>query len=164
MITYLQTVEIEMPDSTVIVHSLELCPIAPLGSLALKKSDGSEIYWFPDSTKKMASDGTVYTWRKKPTIADALANRDTCSYFQFNSDGAVFVKYSGTTYYWSKPVSDIAEEGLELDIHVCPETNGIYFKAGETCPCRKCLNCSKYVYNYYFCSEGCERLIRELFE
>ena len=163
MLTYLQTVDIEMAGSTVGVQSLELCPIAPPGVLAMKKSDGSEIYWFPDYTKKWASDGTVYTWRKKPTIADAVSSRPVGNYFQFINDGSVFLKTSESAYYWSKPVSDIVEEGVEIKIHICPELNREYFKKGEKCPCRECLNCSRYVYNDYFCSERCERLVREQF-
>jgi hypothetical protein len=70
--TCLQTVDISYKGAPFVIKALEICPIAEIGTLGLKKSDGSTILWLEESTIQWLADGTIKTWKRRPTLKEAI--------------------------------------------------------------------------------------------
>lgn len=154
--TYLQTVEIKMPNAPFKVFGLEFCPVAPTGVRALKESDGSTIIWFDDKTVKWSYDRTILTWRRRPVEEDAMRTLGKGEYYEFKTDGTVFAKKNGFPYFWSVPMEGTYTEGVTLDVHICSSAGGEYFLRGEKCLCPTCYGCGvRMDDDGMFCSRSC---------
>jgi len=154
--TCLQTVEIKILDSPFPIYSLEFCPIAPEGVLAMKEDDGSTIMWFKDKTMKWTPALTVLTWPRRPLEHDAVLSQGKGEYYEFKS-GAIFAKKNGIPYYWSKPTESSVVVGSVLNVHVCNDTDGEYFLDGQKCVCPTCYTCNNRVEDDGpFCSDVCQ--------
>jgi hypothetical protein len=155
--TYLQTVEIKDDDAPFAIYSLEFCPVAPCGVLAMKDSAGSTIMWFKDKTVKWTLDKSVFTWLKKPVENDVFRSKGDGWYYEFKSNGTVFAKKNGVPYFWSNPTDCSFVVGSVMNVHVCRDTGGEYFLDSEKCVCPTCYACDKRVEeDGPFCSPECE--------
>jgi len=124
MKTILQTITICLPNNQMEFYGMELRPIKPANlstnkNVSILQNNGDYITWYEDGTiTKHVNDGTLKTWYRCPTMAEAIA----CSYnsnsfeinsrkfFQFHKDGSVMSHWFDAPYYWSAPKYDAEEE------------------------------------------------------
>jgi hypothetical protein len=113
MKTWLQTVDVHFKNSSTVYHTLELAPVPKGGLCSYIKDDVvysdsvKKIVWEWDGTitETEKETGTVKIWYPRPTLADAIAYKDTYgthgSFFQFHRDGSVEAYCYDASYYWS---------------------------------------------------------------
>ena len=115
-LTYYQTVEIRRPDKFSQEFEVSNSPVAPEGVSGIRKENGAVIYWDEYKIEMIESDGTVYTWYSRPTIADCIQSRENGNRFEFKPDGSVLTRYGGITYFWSAPLIAKPEEGIVIRV------------------------------------------------
>ena len=113
MKTWLQTVDVHFKNSSKVYHTLELAPLPKGGLCSYIKDDVvysdsvKKIVWEWDGTITQTDNdsGTVKIWYPRPTLADAIAYKDTegndGGFFQFHRDGSVEAYCYDASYYWS---------------------------------------------------------------
>jgi hypothetical protein len=112
----MQTVDIQLPNSSLIFQAIEERPIPPEwvknelvpgSSIRIKGTDGAT-YTFNSEGDVFVkrANGQHETYWAKPTLSWAVKHKDTaCSssvppFFQFHSDGSVTGRIFGLTYLW----------------------------------------------------------------
>ena len=117
--TYLQTVVTEIGNKR--SYSLENAPVCAytIGPtrefVAVKVSDSSIVTWWKNGEIiKILSNGTYKTWYPKPCMNDVVCAKPMRGYFQFHKDDSVTSTLYGEPFYWSAPVSQPAEAGVEV--------------------------------------------------
>jgi hypothetical protein len=156
-VTYLQTVDISYKGASSAIKGIDECPIAEIGTLGFNRPDGSMILWLEEATIEWLPDGTIKTWKKKPTLNEALASKEVGNYWEFMSNGAVYARNNGGFYYWSEPIEGIYQTGSKINVHVCPGADGTCFFDDEVCYCYLCIKCgSKMGSDNKFCSRSCQ--------
>lgn len=111
--TYLQTVEVNFPNTTVVHYTMEPAPVAPDWVLysntheAVYSPNQTTIWWKGGPCDVYEPDGTVRRFWPKPTLKDAVAaSKDMSnhrSYYRFHSDGTVEQVFRGVPYFWGLP-------------------------------------------------------------
>ena len=127
MTTFLQTINIDFPNSDLLFHGLEPAPICPPSYkpennnnfIVMKTIDKSIITWWKNgSIIKVTPDGTIKTWFPKLTLAEAIKmalspyNKEL--YIQFHADSTVTCKFPDGNYYWSASIKGTPELGEQL--------------------------------------------------
>lgn len=156
-ITYFQTVDISYKGAPFAIKGLDICPIADIGILGFKNNDGSTTLWLEEATIQWLADGTIKTWKKKPTLREALTIKGVGNYWEFRSNGAVYARINDGLYYWSEPIEHEYHSGSKINVHVCPGADGTCFFEDEVCYCYLCIKCgSKMGSDNKFCSRSCQ--------
>jgi hypothetical protein len=156
MKTSLQTVEIEIPNTTLEHSGLELLPILPEEysleyevSIHIKSSDGSHTSWFNDGTvTRESQEGVCRIWQPRPTIKDAISYSQTDgSVFIFKNDD-IECRWGGMNYYWSAPIYEATPvEGVR--VYYCQECDGETPQSDNVCiKCRDALYRDYYRFGY----------------
>jgi hypothetical protein len=106
-LTYLQTVEILYPNTTLVHYGQEPRPVAPEWAQdsseheAVQSDTCITVWWRDGLCEVYEPDGTVRRFWPKPTVADAVVSPPCdSSYYRFHTNGAVEEIYRGMTYYW----------------------------------------------------------------
>lgn len=155
MSTQLQTVEITMPGSKNIIHSLEEYPVCPVkvpkeGSIWLDTEAGDTYMWDEDGVSILSYDGTHRFFRKKPTLADAVHNECeyTASCFNFLKDGSVEHRLDTRCYWWGPTYSGMPVKGHR------PRS----YNDEDEGPCcqTRCELCRDDYSDYYSDYDGCD--------
>ncbi len=115
-LTYMQTVEILSPKTTLVHYSQELAPVMPewvreSNEHEAIQEDGYVVIWWKDGPCDVyLENGIVKRFWPKPTLADAVLSPPNCgSYYRFHSDGTVEQVYKGMNYYWGPTEVDVPE-------------------------------------------------------
>lgn len=106
----MQTVMIQHASHLDRIHRLERRPALPESErwrLATHKTvrmniaNGDSVTWYMGMTVYNATDGHIYTWFDKPTIADAVRNfMGKGSVHIFHPDESVSARWFGANYFW----------------------------------------------------------------
>lgn len=134
----MQTVMIQHASHFNRIHRLERRPALPVSerwrhdahqTVRMTLNNGDSITWYFGMTVYNATDGHIYTWFDKPTIADAVQNsmqRGHRDVHIFHTDGSVTARWFGADYFWPAGECEtyIAEGSIVEPTH---------FHHGEAC-------------------------------
>jgi len=100
----MQTTEVKMRDSALVLHNIERRPLLPDGVVG-QEFIGSNVTYtvLADAIDAVYSDGTWKRWWNKPTMQMALDRPAVGDVYTFHPDGSAEVRMSGATYYWGVP-------------------------------------------------------------
>ena len=132
MTTYMQTTEVKMNGSALVLHNIERRPILPPAAVDGQQFIGSNVTYtvLADAIDAVYSDGTWKRWWNKPTMQMALDRPCAGDVYKFNSDGSAEVRMNGATYYWGVPFASSAENVYDLSTNFANlstlETSGGY--------------------------------------
>jgi hypothetical protein len=132
-LTYLQTVEILYPNTTLVHYGQEPRPVAPEWVLqssepeAIVTSGSATVWWKNGLCEVYEPNGTVRRFWPKPTLADAvLLTPCAASYYRFHPDGSVEEIYKGMHYWWGPQNLDAPEvlgEALAARVERCEDVS-----------------------------------------
>lgn len=128
MTSYLQTVEVHLPNTTRPVYTMEMRPVCPVPlekgqPCRVTKEDGTVITWCHDGTITMDfKDTTTKVFYAKPTLQEALTQKGNGNgtFFKFNRDGSVELTAFNNNWFYGAPQDHPAEVGAEIETaHLC---------------------------------------------
>ena len=136
-----QTVEVHMPFSPHIFHSMGIRPIVPpemekiSKKYAVRNEEGEVLTtWYPNrEVIQHFPDETVKIWYEKPTLSDAVNTcKQNSNFIQFHKGGVVtaVIKREGIplSYYWSVDMVAVPVNGpFETGYH--SESEGWIFES-----------------------------------
>ena len=131
--SYLQTVEVYLPESTNRFLTLKYAPPRLLGEYDcmmydFDPFDRKTTYWYPDQTIRIEYEtGKVEIYHPKPTIQDVFDSDYSGQYFRQHSNGTVEHGWGGVYYYWGPG------EEVEWSFQ-----NGPWYLPRSECPCESC--------------------------
>jgi hypothetical protein len=142
-ITSKETVEVILPYSSCIFHSIMERPICDeinfygiKSVIYIDKKTGEIIEWYWDGLIiSTHSDGTMYKWYPRPTLKNVILMKPASYYTQFHSNGAVTqILTNNNSWVWGP--KNISKEEIITDISYKYEL--------DDCGCHNNFRCCGY--------------------
>jgi hypothetical protein len=139
------------PNKFEVIHSL--CPVFPRNVTQLETRNGDKYFYYYQVILCLKSNGSVYRWFTKPTLAQALQTGLKGKFYQFNSDGTVIGNYGNHPLVWEKSIEVDYIQGYRIN----GEFDVYTFTYLEPISCRVCnSNCAGGDYeDWQFCCRDC---------